>query len=275
MLSPEQRSYFETFGFLQVKQAFSSEETAAIIAAFDDVLTQARGGEPYGGRGQSVWSVVEKSPVLSDIVEDDRVFEPVAELLGPGFIWAGAEGNITSHNEHDWHADRHGESEAAYRRVKVMLYLDPTTKERGALRVIPGSHKGPFHLALARPLQDELREPGSTGFGVSGRDLPSVPVESQPGDVVFFSQSLFHAVYAGFDGRRYIALKFAAKPTTDEHLASLVRYTSNIFDPDAAFVNSDRPRIREIVCPLLDLKSRAPEPSRRAPSAGMMGPQVR
>ena len=73
---------------------------------------------------------------------------------------------------------------------------------------------------------------------------------------MFFFQSLFHAVFNGFAGRRYIALKFAARPTMEEHFGSLVRHTPEITDPDPAFLKSSSPRIRAIVDPLLDLAAR-------------------
>ena len=271
MLTAEQKARFETFGFLQLRQAFSPEETVAITEAFDDVLAEDRGGTPFEGKGQSVWAVVEQQPVLSRIVEDDRIFEPVEQMLGSGFIWAGSEGNVTARAEHTWHADRAGESEAAYPRIKVMLYLDPTTDERGALRVIPGSHRDAFHEDLL-PLQAQHSDSGLPGFGVDGPRIPSLPVESQPGDVVLFFQSLFHAVYNGFAGRRYIALKFAARPTADEHFASLARYTPEIFDPDPGFLNSTRPRIRQIVDPLLELRGKAPKQPSALSDSGMSGP---
>ena len=269
MLTPEQKAHFETFGFLQIKQAFSPEEIGAITRAFDEVLAEDRGGKPFEGKGQSVWAVVEQRPALSRIVEDDRIFEAVGQVLGPGFLWAGSEGTVTSHAWHGWHADRPGESEAKYPRMKMMLYLDETTKERGALRVVPGSHKLPFHMDLwpLRVHQDDL---SVAEFDLEAPDLPSVPVESQPGDVIFFFQSLFHAVFNSFPGRRYIALKFAAKPATDEHLASLVRYTPTMFEPDEAFRKSERARIRSMVDPLLELAPKAPKPEAQPGAAGMM-----
>ena len=41
-----------------------------------------------------------------------------------------------------------GPTEAAYPRVKLMLYLTDTRKETGARRVIPGSHTVPYQQQL-------------------------------------------------------------------------------------------------------------------------------
>ena len=53
--------------------------------------------------------------------------------------------------------------------------------------------------------------------------------------------------FNGKKGRRYLALKFAAHPTTDKHLASLRYYKNNFFDPPSVLLNSNRLRIRQMV----------------------------
>ena len=85
-------------------------------------------------------------------------------------------------------------------------------------------------------------------FGVEGKDIPCYAFESNPGDVIFFHQNIFHAVYGGLgEGRRYIAMKFAAKPTTDEHIQFIKAHADYVFQPHEAFLNSDSPRIRGMV----------------------------
>ena len=54
-------------------------------------------------------------------------------------------------------------------------------------------------------------------------------------------------MFNGKKGRRYLALKFAAQPTTDKHLASLRYYKNNFFDPPSVLLNSNRLRIRQMV----------------------------
>ncbi len=78
-----------------------------------------------------------------------------------------------------------------------------------------------------------------------------------PADVVLFHHSLFHAVYGKQPGRRYIALKFAARPTTDEHLKSMQKYAAGAFDPHERFLNSDAPRVRAMVSGLREMAERA------------------
>ena len=246
MLTAEQESYFDTFGFLLMRQYFPPEEMSEITHEFDKVLTEERGGKPFTGEEQSTTTIVEHNSFFTQLVENDRIYKVIEQLMPGEFIWSGSEGNLTAHSEHRWHADRQGVAEVDYLRIKVMIYLDPVTKERGCLRVIPGSHRLPLHMDLGPLIAQKAGSSPST-FGVSGSDLPCSPLEAQPGDVVFFNHCLWHGMFGGWAGRRYVALKFAAKPTTEAHMVSLRRWSPYALKPNAAFANSDRPRIQSMM----------------------------
>ena len=252
MLTTEQQSHFETFGFIVQRALFSQDEMSIITREFDDVMTKERDGKPFAGEGQAVVKIVERQPNLTPLAEDDRIYKPIQQLMGTKFIWSGSEGNLTIHSEHRWHADRPGKSEVGYMRIKVMVYLDAVTAANGCIRVIPGSHRLPLHTDL-EPLIAQKVDSTLITFGISGPEIPYFPVETEPGDVVFFNHCLWHAMFNGWAGRRYIALKFAAVPTTQEHIASLQRWSPYAFEPDEAFLNSTRPRIRGMVENLVEL----------------------
>lgn len=91
---------------------------------------------------------VERHSTMTHLVEDDRIYGPVKQLLGRDFIWSGSEGNRGFHPDresHHWHPDRWGKQELGFSRIKIMIYLDQIRKESGALRVIPGSHRASLH----------------------------------------------------------------------------------------------------------------------------------
>ena len=172
MLTPKQKEHFDVFGFLCLRQAFSPDEMAEITQAADQVWHEDRGGQPDDGQHQGLAPFAELNPRLLDLAEDDRIFQVVADLLGDDFLWSGSEGNKEGHTEkgeHNWHADRPGAAETEYRRLKVMIYLTPTTKEQGALRVIPGSHRMPFHQWLW-PLQSHHFKDGTIGDSFGARE---------------------------------------------------------------------------------------------------------
>jgi ectoine hydroxylase-related dioxygenase (phytanoyl-CoA dioxygenase family) len=244
-ITAEQVTFFHTFGYLPLRQAFSTEEMAAISEEFDALLAQEREGEPFPGeRRQTLYALAEKSPLLTRLVVDDRIYRTVEALLGPGFIWLCSEGNLYV-GDTPWHPDG---SRLGYPPMKVSLYLDPLSRETGCLRVIPGSHRPPFHEDL-RPLAKGVRE----------SDVPSFALESQPGDVFFLNMNLWHASAGGEPGRRHMALNFVPEPTSPEHDALLeenhrivlrlmgeLQYSQpgRVFED--AFLQSDDPRIRRL-----------------------------
>src|SRR5262245_15721773 len=267
MLSPEEETYFKTFGFVVRRGCFSADEMARIGGDFDDVLAQDRQGQPFdGARRQAVLGFIEKRPLLSSLAEDDRISEPIAQLLGEGFVGIGSDGNLYV-GDTGWHPDG---SNLGYGRIKVAFYLDPVRAESGCLRVVPGSHREPLHSALAS-LRERRSDPGAaeTAFGVAQREIPCFPLESDPGDVVFFDQNTWHASFGGQSGRRMFTLNFGAPPRAAEDVAYLERtYQSNLQHAqrmqhtpssrvyEESFLSSDSPRIRGMVAKLVELGMR-------------------
>ena len=191
---------------------------------------------------------VERREGLHSLVSDDRIYGTVEILLGADFIWVGSEGNISNRREVNWHPDRkyyHRDEEQRidFSQIKVMMYFEEVRRDSGCLRVIPGSHRMPMH----RNLEKLEVEPGTRPFGVDGADVPCAALETNPGDVIFFNHCLWHAAFGGGDGRRYIALKFAARPREEDHLKSLEQYTEGVFEPHEGFLNSEDPCLRSLV----------------------------
>ncbi|MBI4551229.1 MAG: phytanoyl-CoA dioxygenase family protein [Candidatus Latescibacteria bacterium] len=253
MLTPEQAAFFQTFGFVTLRQAFSPDEMAEVSREFDELVTQDRQGLPFPGeKRQSLYGIAEKSPLITRLVDDDRFYTTVEHLLGPGFLWLCSEGNLYV-GDTPWHPD--GTRLNAIP-LKVSLYLDPLTKETGCLRVLPGSHRLPLH--------EDIK--ALTKLGMAGADLPGVPFESQPGDVLFANMNLWHAAFGGRSGRRHLAISFFSEPTTDEHLTLLrenydgllvfiqrLQYSQpgRVFTDE--FLYSDRPRIRRMAAKWVEL----------------------
>ena len=130
MLSGPQIAHFETFGFLLMRRLFSSMEIADIRRAADALWREKRDGLPDQGEHQSVAPFIESSNDLSQLPQDDRIYRPIEQLLGLGFVWGGSEGNKGSFNEEQSHP----------------WQLRPSRRRGAGLRahqgdVVPDSHK--------------------------------------------------------------------------------------------------------------------------------------
>ena len=260
MVTPQQKAFFDTFGYIRIRKQFSSDEMEALSREVDKLFEEQRGGGPPTGQNEGVSNIIEKGEVGTRMVVDDRIFGTVEGLLGPGFIWNGGGGSLSfkspsGSGEFRWHTDRPNEPHATT--YSFHLYLDKLRADTGALRVIPGSHKPSLFDDLL-PVNEQAADSSMKVYGLSPTDMPQAVIESDPGDIVFFSQKIYHSVYGMQPGRRYLKLRFAAWPETDEQIASFMRYDSrgNIYDPVEPFASSDNPRIRAMIAPLAELKAR-------------------
>eukprot|EP01046_Picozoa_sp_COSAG06_P035811 COSAG06_NODE_3887_length_4803_cov_2.841199_5_plen_298_part_00 len=218
------------------------------------------------------------------LLEDGRILGRVSQLLGGRrCLWTGSELNSgtvdpgmweatpAGSQEHGWHSDRPGVSETSYPRIKVVMYLTPTTASTGALRCLPGSHRASFHerlLCLDQAHGVHTSDPRwqAATFGVQGEQLPGFAIESNPGDVIMFHHSIYHAVYGHQPGRTFLAMKLAARPELplqgaamgeaerkrgERELASLLRFSgSSVFSPHSALVTSSSAAVRDLVAGL-------------------------
>jgi ectoine hydroxylase-related dioxygenase (phytanoyl-CoA dioxygenase family) len=258
MLTEQQLRHFETFGFIVWRQVFPADEIAALTQRYEQVLEEDRRGLDFDGdKRQAVTGFLERREDLTKLLEDDRIFSSIEQLLGPDFVWIGSDGNLYV-GDTRWHPD----NQQKYRRIKIAFYLDQVTRDTGCLRVIPGSHQPVLHDRLKEqwPVEDAAESP----YGVAGSEIPSFPLESNPGDVVFFNQNLWHAAYGGRTGRRMFTLNFGAKPESDADYDILRNtYKQNIrFVEEMAYTKTDRiytdsflhhesPRIQSMVKELL------------------------
>ena len=259
MLTPGQIAHFETFGFLMLRKLFSETEMEGLSSQYEDIMRDDREGRPFKGERQSIHPFVEIRAHLIELIDDDRIYRTVEELLGPGFVWVASDGNYYV-GDTAWHADglRHAidlkQTDWHYPMIKVAFYLDPVTKDTGCLRIIPGSHDSEYAQRL-EATEKRTVDPGFVPFGVLPSQVPAFPLETEPGDVVFFNQDLHHGSFGGV-GRRMFSMSFVTNPTTAEHVAYLQRAydaTKLALRPHVSLVNSDRPRIRGMVTRLLEI----------------------
>jgi len=255
MLTSEHKAHFDVFGYLVLRQLLTPEEVAIMKKESVEIFEEARGGAAFDGKKrQPVQPFFERRPFLSSLVDDDRIYDIGETLLGPDFYLSVTEGNLHV-GDTAWHgSDLDDPRPESLIHAKIAFYLDPVTKDTGCLRVIPGSHRRPFadHLQILKQQHDD---PTNEPFGVSGPDTPCVPLESQPGDVVVFTENTFHAAFGGETGRHQHAINFFSCPKTEEEfnwVRNMYKRWEYGLRPAEPFVNSDRPRIRRMISLLIE-----------------------
>ena len=94
------------------------------------------------------------------------------------------------------------------------------------------------------------------GGGNIGGTLAHLAALKELGDVVMFDHYLFHAVFGKQDVRRYIALKYAARPETEEQYEALRPQGQDASELHDSFRHSERPRVQAMVEKLLYWEAR-------------------
>ena len=251
MLTDQQKSHYDVFGFLHLKQVFTQDEMKIFGRECDRILERFRHGKPFDGKErQNQEPFFEHSPVLTKYLEDDRVYLIGEQLLGQNPVLVGTEANLHI-GDTQWHAADPSDMPS----LKIAFYLEANTKDTGALRVIPGSHKPVFSKTLS-PLMRQCDDQSGMPFGVCGTDFPSFTLETQPGDLVVFPECIWHAAFGGRPGRTQHAVSLLANPSTEERKAA----TRKLYDsfqvslrPPESLIQSDSSRLRSLVKPLVDL----------------------
>ncbi len=202
-LTEQQRAFFETFGYL-VLPGMVKEDIGWIVEGFEEIFAQLP--EKHDGTRRTI-AGTDTSERLCKLLDHPRVVEVAASLMGEDFNYLGGDANYYV-GDSGWHSDGwhdHGLF------VKMAFYLDPVMRETGCLRVIPGSHW------VGSPWVPSLRKLGNPQphFGIAGRDVPCVALESRPGDVVVFNHNLQHASFGGGNRRRMFTLNLSQRARTE------------------------------------------------------------
>ena len=206
-LSDQQLAFFDTFGFLSFP-GLMADRAAEIEREFEAVW-EGRGGG-HNGRAHDgvarscIVPFIDQREALASLLDDPRIHSIAGSLLGPDYNYMGSDGNYYV-GDTRWHSDGwHKE----ILHIKLAFYLDPLTAATGALRVIPGSHR--IGDRFADGLQAQIRQ-SSELWGVEGRDVPAIALETKPGDLVCFNHNTKHAAFGGNTHRRMFTINLCQR----------------------------------------------------------------
>ncbi|MGW2779065.1 phytanoyl-CoA dioxygenase family protein [Streptomyces olivaceoviridis] len=145
-LSAEQCARFDEDGFLALPGLLTKEEVATIIDVADSAHAQGL-REGHGGAERTVhdYDIAAVNPTLWEFGAHERILDAVESLIGPDIqihhskmAWtpdAVGKGGVR------WHQDFAFLPHSNTSLVSAFIYLDDTTVENGAMRVVRGSHK--------------------------------------------------------------------------------------------------------------------------------------
>ncbi|MBX3012237.1 MAG: phytanoyl-CoA dioxygenase family protein [Caldilineaceae bacterium] len=219
-LTQAQVNFFNTFGYLCIRQLFSPSEVAAITKGFEWSIQQRGGGNIHDGSKRTMFGgPIEHTPEMCAILDHPSILGLISGVIGEDFNYCSGDGNYYS-GDTRWHPDGNWGQLFA---VKVAFYLDPLTRDTGALRVIPGS-QSPDHFIRRNKINVNQSE---ELFGVLPRDFPgNIALETEPGDIVIFNHDLYHAAYGGDQRRRMFTMNCIRRAKTEEDLATARKYLS-------------------------------------------------
>ena len=203
-LTSQQLAHFDTFGYLGFP-GLLADRAAAIIAEFETVWSGeggGHGGKPHDGKARSAMvQFLDRSAYLSTLLDDPRIHDLAASLLGDDFNYMGSDGNFYV-GDTRWHSDGYG-GRGGLKHIKIAFYLDPLTRATGALRIIPDSHR------VGEPFADQVQRDiahSAEVWGVTGDAVPALALETQPGDVLVFNHDLKHSAWGGSQRRRMFTM---------------------------------------------------------------------
>lgn len=232
LLTDAQVTFFDTFGYLGFP-GLLADRIGQVTDDFEALWASHGGGHngrPHDGTARScIVQFLEQREGLCSLLDDPRILAIANSLVGTDFNYMGSDGNYYV-GDTGWHSDGwHPE----IRHIKIAFYLDPLTKDNGCLRVIPGSHR--IGDTYADKLQAQIRK-SETLWGLHGRDVPAIPLEVTPGDIVVFNHNTKHAAFGGGVRRRMFTMNLCQR-YPESKIDELREYISGAsrFWLDAAF----------------------------------------
>ena len=221
-LNDQQMAFYRAFGYLHFP-GLLNDRIEQITAEFEALFASKGGGhygKPHDGKARScIVPFIDQNEYLCSLLDDPRILAIACSLCGDDFVYSGSDGNYYV-GDTGWHSDARS---ARYPYVKIAFYLDPLIRDTGALRVIPGSHL--MGDRFSDQLQQEIGR-SDTNWGIAGKDVPAVALETKPGDLVCFNQNLKHASFGGGQSRRMFTINLTSR-FTEERMDDMHAYISS------------------------------------------------
>lgn len=226
-LTDREVAHFRVFGFVVLRSALSSADTAKLRGEVEAAL--ARAGTGQRGKACASVTMLDADCPLSRAltVDDRRLHEAAGRLLGGLALPLEASGSRPS-GEVPWHREETGTLPG----VRMELFLDRHDARTGALRLLPGSHRAGEDLtAYARW---HARPDTGLGFEDHLAAFPEHVAEVGAGDVVAYDPRTWRA-WRGGHGRARWGARYLADPATPAERADLLALVADAGGPERLY----------------------------------------
>jgi hypothetical protein len=203
-----------TFGFGVLRRFFdptplADEIDRTLLAGLSPQVTSSSGIS-----FQYVPMMTAETPVSLSLLDSAGA---VAETLLGGPVIPTRAKAVRYLGNTPWHTD----SESPIMSIGFLAYLESLEGEKGALRVLPGSHRAEFGNAIRAAGAMQLSAPA----------LPAYIIETEPGDMIVIDEHLFHASWGG-DLRRQWRVDYLRVPINSDAERDTKSYFENLYPGD-------------------------------------------
>lgn len=232
------RATYEEQGYVIVRDVVDADLVARAGRHVEWLMEQhpERRGEDLGH------DLVADDPFWVDLVSDPRLLDLAAVFLGPDLALFASHYIAKppgSGRPVLWHQDAGYWPLDPMRVVTLWLAVDPSTRENGCVRVVPGSHRQAVHARRARDDVDSVLGDESV---VEVDEDAAVDLELGPGDVEIHHPHLLHASGPNPSPIRRCGLTIRYIPTSTRILGDEQPFPSAFHLRGAPGVNAYRSR---------------------------------
>jgi phytanoyl-CoA hydroxylase len=167
-MSPrDQRTFYETHGYLVFPDMLGPDEVGVLRAALDEVLEEARGltetspkfsitrGEDGRHHVRRIFNPIQHHKAFLEAASHPRILDAVENVIGPNIQLHHSKLNLkppsSPEARFEWHQDYPFFPHTNYDLLAVLVHLDESTEDNGCLRIMPGIHRqGPRLHRFAR-----------------------------------------------------------------------------------------------------------------------------
>jgi phytanoyl-CoA hydroxylase len=218
-LSQEQARHYRNQGYLRLPNIYSRSETAEIRGLVDSESQKlADNALAIGSRAIKLYGLYDREPALMHrIITNQGLVGALESIIGPNIVFTKNRHNHATVNDHKGqpaeglHRDILQQTRGL---VTAVVYLEDSTVDNGATRIVPGSHDLPY-----------VGVPQANGGGTwmhehdeyEGMEEQALPVPVAEGGVLLFNGLVFHGVGENVSGgsRRSVTFGFRSVDELD------------------------------------------------------------